>query len=92
MKSELRFQVVRNGTARWLIWKLGEAVPADGGHSREFEEYARVVFDQGAWWVELPRWGSDGVSGWDRLPRPWALKDGAVASVTKAKEKKGAAA
>ena len=86
----LKVQVVRDGASRWMIWKLSDGFDVDGGEGREYEQIARVVCDGGLYYVELPVWGVDGISSWERQPRGWALKDGAVHSVTH--PMKGAAA
>jgi len=87
---KLRCQVVRDGRSKWMIWTLSEGFAVNDGEGREYEQVARVVEDDGLYYVELPVWGVDGISSWERQPRGWALKDGAVHSVTH--PKKGAAA
>lgn len=89
---KLRCQVVRDGRSRWMIWTLSDGFAVSDGEGREYEQVARVVEDDGLYYVELPEWGVDGITGWQRQPRGWALKEGAVKSVTNPKEKVAASA
>lgn len=69
------YQVIRDGLAKWNIWRVTDR--------QDYEQVARVIQDDGLFYVELPTWGVDGIEGWTRQVRGWALKDGAVASVVK---------
>lgn len=84
--SKLEYQVVRNGARRWLIWRVTDPFKTPNGHGREFEECARVVEDGGLFFVELPKWGVNGVDEWERQPRGWMTRDGAIKSVTHARK------
>ena len=76
--SRISYQILRDGAAKWVIWRVTDR--------QDYEQIARVVQEDGLYYVELPQWGSDGISKWDRQPRGWALRDGAVASVTREKK------
>ena len=79
--SKQNVQVVKNGENMWMVWKYSPRFRTDEGYGVEYEQVARVVLENGRYYVELPQWGADGVDDWIRQPRPWALKEGAVASV-----------
>lgn len=80
--SKVRWQIVRDTKNSWMIWHLDDAISVNGEVGVEHEQIARVVFVDGAYYVELPVWDADGIAKWDRQPRPWTLKAGAVHSVT----------
>jgi hypothetical protein len=80
--SQLEFQITRVAARRWLIWQLSGPFKTPGGHGREYEEIARVVEDDGLFYVELPKWNDEGIEDWDRRPRGWMTKEGAIHSVT----------
>ena len=84
--SKLEFQIVRNGASMWLIWGLSQPFKTPGGHGREYEEVARVVEDNGLWYVEIPKWGDGCIEDWERQPRGWMTRQGAISSVTNARK------
>lgn len=74
--SRISHQIIRDGAARWIIWQIEDR--------QEYEQIGRVVFEDGLYYVDLPVWKDDGFT-WDRQPRGWVLKDGAIKSVTSPK-------
>lgn len=86
MSSKLVYQVIRNAANRWLIWEIGEGFDTPKGQAREYEEVARVVEDTGLFYVEIPKWSGEGIEEWERQPRGWLTKSGAVRSVTHPKK------
>lgn len=91
-RPKLTCQVIREGSGKWIVWKLGSAFKAFDGEGRDYEPVSRIIEDGGLFYVEDAIWGADGVDHYDRRPRGWLTYDGAKMNAVTVQEKKGAAA
>lgn len=83
--SKLEYQVIRSGLKKWTVYKLGGAFKTAGGRGQDYEQIARIVEEDGLFYVEEVVWGEDEVDEWKRLPRGWMTYEGAKMSATQEK-------
>lgn len=87
MTKKPRFQTHRDGTKRWMIWRVGDELDDKDAKNTEFEQVARVAEVDGMFFVEDPVWNGDGIEKWERRDGAgWMTREGAIKSVTHPKK------